>query len=97
MLLEIYSEPLFWLFPVAGSAISMVAFLVFSVAAFAQLVVGHLVDNHSVRTVFAFVALLQAVFLALMMQLDGLAALIVAISSRLSLPLRKISLLASPE
>ena len=31
MLLEIYSEPLFWLFPVAGSAISMVAFLVFSV------------------------------------------------------------------
>ena len=56
------------------------AFLAFSVAAFAQLVVGYLVDNFSLRAVFAFVALLQAVFFALMVQLDGIAALIVAIA-----------------
>ena len=55
------------------------AFLVFSVAAFAQLVVGYLVDHYSLRTVFAFVAILQAVFFVIMVQLSGLAALIVAI------------------
>lgn len=38
------------------------AFLVFSVAAFAQLVVGYLVDHYSIRTVFAVVAFLQALF-----------------------------------
>jgi hypothetical protein len=27
---EIYSEPLFWLFPVAGTVLSVVAFLAFS-------------------------------------------------------------------
>jgi MFS family permease len=56
------------------------AFLVFSVAAFAQLVVGYLVDNHSLRTVFATVALLQAVFFTIMTQLEGLAALLTAIA-----------------
>jgi MFS family permease len=55
-------------------------FLVFSVAAFAQLVVGYLVDNYSVRAVFASVAILQAAFFAIMMQLSGIAALIVAIA-----------------
>jgi len=66
----------------AGTAtmIGWYAFLVFSVAAFAQLVVGYLVDNHSIRTVFACVAILQAVFLAIMAQLSGLAALLVAIA-----------------
>lgn len=56
------------------------AFLVFSVAAFAQLVVGYLVDNYSVRVVFACVAILQAAFFAIMVQLSGIAALIVAIA-----------------
>jgi MFS family permease len=56
------------------------AFLVFSVAAFAQLVVGYLVDNVSLRAVFAWVAILQAVFFAIMAQLSGIAALIVAIA-----------------
>ncbi len=55
-------------------------FLVFSVAAFAQLVVGYLVDNYSVRVVFACVAILQAAFFAIMVQLSGIAALIVAIA-----------------
>ncbi len=64
----------------AGSAslIGWYAFVVFAVAAFAQLVVGYLVDRHSVRVVFAFVAGLQAVFFAAMYQLTGMAALVVA-------------------
>ena len=65
----------------AGSATAVggYAFAVFTIAAFAQLVVGYLVDNHSVRTVFGFVAALQAAFLAVMYQLTGVAALIVAV------------------
>ena len=47
--------------------------------AFAQLAVGYLVDHHSLRTVFAFVAGLQAAFFAIMYQLTGVAALIVAV------------------
>ena len=54
------------------------AFLVFAMAAFAQLVVGYLVDHHSVRLVFAFVAGLQAVFFAIMLNLTGLPALLVS-------------------
>jgi MFS family permease len=66
----------------AGTAtlVGLYTFLVFSVAAFAQLVVGYLVDNYPLRTVFAWVALLQMVFFALMIQLTGMAALIVAIA-----------------
>jgi MFS family permease len=67
---------------IAGTAtlVGWYAFIVFSIAAFAQLVVGYLVDHHSVRTVFAFVAGLQAVFLAAMYQLSGVAALVVAVA-----------------
>ena len=66
----------------AGSATAVggYAFLVFAIAALAQLVVGYLVDHHSVRTVFAFVAGLQVVFFALMYQLTGVAALVVSIA-----------------
>lgn len=63
-----------------ATLIGLYTFLVFSIAAFAQLVVGYLVDNHSVRTVFAWVAILQAIFFAIMIQLTGIAALIVAIA-----------------
>ena len=67
---------------IAGTVTSVgwYAFLVFSVAAFAQLVVGYLVDNHSIRTVFATVAMAQAVFFYFMTQLEGVAALLVAIA-----------------
>ena len=67
---------------IAGSAslIGWYAFVVFAVAAFAQLVVGYLVDRHSVRVVFAVVAGLQAVFFAAMVQLTGVAALVVSIA-----------------
>jgi MFS family permease len=66
----------------AGSAtmVGWYAFLVFSLAAMAQLVIGYLVDNHSLRLVFATVALFQAIFFYLMTHLDGLAALLVSIA-----------------
>lgn len=66
----------------AGSAtmVGWYAFLVFSLAALAQLVIGYLVDNHSIRFVFATVALFQALFFYLMIHLDGLAALLVSIA-----------------
>ena len=65
---------------IAGSATAIggYAFGVFGVAALAQLVVGHLVDHYSLRTVFAFVAGLQAVLFALMYELTGAAAVAVA-------------------
>ena len=64
----------------AGTAtlVGWYAFVVFSLAALAQLVVGYLVDHYSVRTVFALVALLQATFFAVMTTLTGIAALFVA-------------------
>lgn len=66
----------------AGSAtmVGWYAFLVFSVAALAQLVVGHLVDSYSIRPVFAAVALLQAALFFIMTQVSGIAALLVAIA-----------------
>ena len=65
---------------IAGTAtmVGWYAFLVFSLAALAQLVVGYLVDNHSVRTIFSVVAFLQAAFFLLMTQISGIAALLVA-------------------
>jgi MFS family permease len=63
---------------ISATAVGGYAFLVFALAAFAQLVVGYLVDHHSVRLVFAFVAGLQAVFFAVMVNLTGVAALLVA-------------------
>ncbi len=67
---------------IAGSAtlVGWYAFLVFSLAALAQLLIGYLVDHHSVRTVFATVALLQAIFFYLMTHLDGISALLVSIA-----------------
>jgi MFS family permease len=67
---------------IAGNTTSIgsYAFLAFAVASFAQLVVGHLLDRQSVRSVFAVVAALQATFFLAMTQLDGIAALPVAIA-----------------
>ncbi len=66
----------------AGSAtqIGWYAFLVFTIAAFAQLVVGYLVDRYSIRVVFGFVAALQAGLFAIMPTLDGPLALVVSIA-----------------
>jgi len=64
----------------AGTAtlVGWYAFLVFSLAAFAQLVIGYLVDHYSIRVVFATVALSQAILFFLMTHLEGIAALLVA-------------------
>ncbi len=70
----------------AGTAtlVGQYAFVVFAIAAFAQLVVGYLVDNHSIRTVFAFAAGLQAALFAVMVQLTGVAALVVSVAFMLA-------------
>ncbi len=70
----------------AGTAtmVGWYAFIAFTIAAFAQLVVGYLVDRHSIRAVFAVVALLQAVFFYFMIHLQGVAALLVAIAFMLA-------------
>lgn len=70
----------------AGSAtlVGWYAFLAFSVAAMAQLVVGYLLDSYSLRTVFAAVAVAQAGFFAVMTHLSGTASLLVAIGFMLA-------------
>lgn len=67
---------------IAGNTTSIgsYAFVAFTVASFAQLVVGHLLDRHPVRNVFATVALLQAAFFFAMTQLEGMASFPVAIA-----------------
>ena len=67
---------------IAGSATAIggYTFLVFAIGGIAQLYVGYLLDRHSARTVFALVAGLQAVFFAVMYQLTGVAALLVAMA-----------------
>jgi MFS family permease len=64
-----------------GSAtlIGWYLFLVFSVAALAQLVVGHLVDTYPIRPIFATVAILQAVLFFIMTQFSGTITLIIAV------------------
>lgn len=54
------------------------AFQVFALAALAQLVVGYLLDRHSIRAIFATVAILQATFFAIIVPLEGALALVVA-------------------
>ncbi len=70
----------------AGTAtlIGWYAFLVFSIAALAQLVVGYLVDTVSLRGVFAVVAICQASFFFIMTHLEGWASLLVAIAFMLA-------------
>ena len=64
----------------SASLIGWYAFLVFSVAALAQLVVGYLVDHYAIRPIFAVVALCQAVLFFIMTQVSGAATLLVAIA-----------------
>ena len=53
---------------------------VFAMAAFAQLVVGHLVDKHSIRTIFAIVTAAQAVLFVIMINLFGAPALLISLA-----------------
>ena len=70
----------------AGTAtmVGWYAFLAFSIAALAQLVVGYLIDTVSLRVVFAVVALCQALFFFVMMNLSGVLSLFVAIAFMLA-------------
>ena len=68
----------------SATMIGTYAFIAFSIAAFAQLVVGYLVDNYSVRYVFVGVALMQAVFFFAMTQVEGIMALVIAIAFMLA-------------
>ncbi|MBU2580419.1 MAG: MFS transporter [Alphaproteobacteria bacterium] len=61
-----------------ASMIGWVTFIVAAIASLAQLVVGHLLDTAGPRTMFLFVAGLQAVCFMLMPGLDGWWALVVA-------------------
>lgn len=61
-----------------ASTIGLYAFIVFSVAGGAQLVVGYFADRHSIRSVFSVVALLQVLFLGLIHNLTGLHSVFVA-------------------
>ena len=58
----------------SATAIGWYAFLVFSIAALAQLVVGYLVDRYSIRLVFAAVALLQAILFLVMTHVNVIRA-----------------------
>lgn len=62
----------------SAAMIGWYSFLVFTVAAFAQLIAGHLVDHHSVRGVFAWISFLQVIFFAAMIQMTGITALVIA-------------------
>ena len=64
----------------SATAVGSYAFVVFTVAAFAQLLVGWLVDRYPVKRIFVIVALAQAVFLVAMSQVTGIAALLVSLA-----------------
>ena len=68
----------------SATAVGSYVFVVFTVAAFAQLLVGWLVDRYPVKRIFAIVALVQAVFLLAMSQLTGIAALLVSLAFMLA-------------
>jgi MFS family permease len=71
-------------FATSATELGAYSFLVFTVAAFAQLVVGYLVDRYALRRVLLVVALLQLLLFAAMIQLSGLAALLVAMGFMLA-------------
>jgi MFS family permease len=66
-------------FAASPSEVGWWAFVVFAAAAFAQLVVGYLVDRHSARTIFLLVAGLQAPLFVLAMNAAGVPALVTAL------------------
>ncbi|MEM6985016.1 MAG: MFS transporter [Pseudomonadota bacterium] len=68
----------------SATSVGVYSFLVFSLAALAQLVVGFLLDRHDVKRIFAAVALTQAVLFAFMVSLSGAAALVVAVGFMLA-------------
>jgi MFS family permease len=64
----------------SATAIGGSAFAVFAIASLAQVVIGHLVDRHSIRTVFAVVVGLQVPAFMLVVGLTGLPVLVGAVA-----------------
>ncbi|MGI9385560.1 MAG: MFS transporter [Methyloligellaceae bacterium] len=69
---------------VSATLVGWYTFLAFALAALAQLVVGYMLDNHSLRTVFLVVAASQVTFLAMMPGLQDWMALVVAVAFMLA-------------
>jgi predicted MFS family arabinose efflux permease len=63
-----------------ASSIGWYSFLVFAVAAFAQFLVGYLLDNYSIRPIFTTVALWQAALFFVMTQVSSAITVLVAIA-----------------
>ena len=63
----------------SATAIGFSAFAIFAIASMAQVLIGHLVDRHSIRTVFAFVAGLQIPAYMVAVGLTGLPVLVSAV------------------
>ncbi|MBU2533703.1 MAG: MFS transporter [Alphaproteobacteria bacterium] len=63
----------------SATVIGWLAFIVFAIASFAQVVVGNLLDRYGPRLVFASVAAIQIVFFLIMPGLTDWAALFVAL------------------
>jgi MFS family permease len=63
----------------SGKAVGWWSFAVLATASLAQVVVGYLVDNFSVRVVFASIAALQAILFFAMLNMTGGAALLIAV------------------
>jgi MFS family permease len=64
----------------SATALGFSAFGVFAIASIAQILIGHLVDRHSIRTVFAFVAGLQIPAFMMAVGLSGLPILVGAVA-----------------
>lgn len=64
----------------SATEVGLWAFIVFALAALAQLVVGYLIDRYSVRMIFTFLAGAQVACFAAMIKLDGYAALMVSVA-----------------
>jgi MFS family permease len=63
----------------SASAVGGSAFAVFAIASIAQVLIGHLVDRHSIRSVFAVVAGLQVPVFLLVIGVSGLPVLFGAV------------------
>lgn len=68
----------------SATLVGWYAFLVFALAAMAQLVVGYLLDRYSARNVFIGVAAFQALFFAIMPGLNDWLALTVSVAFMLA-------------
>jgi MFS family permease len=64
----------------SATAVGGSAFAVFAIASMAQILIGHLVDRHSIRTVFAIVAGLQVPAYMLAVGLSGVPVLVSAVA-----------------